>query len=202
MVGAGGQLLERSTVDRMVYAAERIVFEGAPILAEPLRQDPTLRVPTVSEGEAIDTVTSCRSLSIVERCKLRDLKAQEVNRLAGQAGAARTQFIKERAVGLAQRLGIPLARATRIAEQHRSGVLLPDVELLFDAEDFAGATVGDVLDDPDKYAGATLADPLEGPSYGRCKAKILRREDGWPWIHSFAHGRTTYELKYDAASIE
>jgi hypothetical protein len=28
MVGAGGQFLERSIVDRMVYAAERLVFEG------------------------------------------------------------------------------------------------------------------------------------------------------------------------------
>ena len=31
--------------------------------------------------------------------------------------------------------------------------------------------------------------------YGRCVAKILRRPDGTPWIHSFAHGRTVYELK-------
>jgi hypothetical protein len=32
MVGTGGQFLERSIVDRMVYAGERLVFEGAPIL--------------------------------------------------------------------------------------------------------------------------------------------------------------------------
>ena len=29
----------------------------------------------------------------------------------------------------------------------------------------------------------------------------MRRADGTPWIHSFAHGRTIYELKYDAASV-
>jgi hypothetical protein len=29
----------------------------------------------------------------------------------------------------------------------------------------------------------------------------MRRHDGTPWIHSFAHGRTIYELKYDAAGI-
>jgi hypothetical protein len=33
MVGASGQLLERSIVDRMVDAPERLVFEGAPVLA-------------------------------------------------------------------------------------------------------------------------------------------------------------------------
>jgi hypothetical protein len=38
MVGAAGQLLERSIIDRMVYAAERLVFEGPPILAPPLAQ--------------------------------------------------------------------------------------------------------------------------------------------------------------------
>ena len=30
----------------------------------------------------------------------------------------------------------------------------------------------------------------------------MRRADGAMWIHSFAHGRTTYELKHGAASIE
>jgi hypothetical protein len=32
-------------------------------------------------------------------------------------------------------------------------------------------------------------------------AKIMRRPDGTPWIHSFAHGRTIYELKLDAATV-
>ena len=30
----------------------------------------------------------------------------------------------------------------------------------------------------------------------------MRRPDGTPWIHSFAHGRTTYELKLDARAVE
>lgn len=29
----------------------------------------------------------------------------------------------------------------------------------------------------------------------------MRRPDGTPWIHSFAHGRTIYELKLDAAAL-
>ena len=58
-----------------------------------------------------------------------------------------------------------------------------------------------VLTDPERFEGETLADPLEGIAYGRCKAKIMRRASGEPWIHSFAHGRTVYELKHDAASV-
>jgi hypothetical protein len=82
------------------------------------------------------------------------------------------------------------------------GVLLPNVDLAFDDEDLAACTVADVLADPDRFVDATLADPLEGIAYGRGKAKIMQRADGSLWINSFAHGRTTYELKADLANIE
>jgi hypothetical protein len=42
---------------------------------------------------------------------------------------------------------------------------------------------------------------LEGIPYGRCKAKVMRNSDGSVWIHSFAHGRSTYDLTYDAAAV-
>ena len=74
--------------------------------------------------------------------------------------------------------------------------------LPFDAAEFGGCTVADVLADPDQFVGATLSDPLEGLAYGACKAQVMRRGDGLIWIHSFAHGRTTYQLRYDAGSIE
>ena len=83
-----------------------------------------------------------------------------------------------------------------------AGVLLSDVMLSFDNEELDGATVADVLANPARYEGATLADPLEGTDYGACKAKVMRRSDGTPWIHSFAHGRTVYELRHDAAAVD
>jgi hypothetical protein len=46
-IGAGGQLLERSIVDRMVGAPERLVFEGPPLLEPPLAQDQESRRPRV-----------------------------------------------------------------------------------------------------------------------------------------------------------
>ncbi len=54
MVGAGGQLLERSIVDRMVGAPERLVFEGPPLLAPPLAQDAESRRPIATEGIALN----------------------------------------------------------------------------------------------------------------------------------------------------
>ena len=80
----------------------------------------------------------------------------------------------------------------RAAALHCPGVDDPDLD---------GTTVADVLADPAAFEGETLADPLEGIEYGRCKAQIMRRADGTPWIHSFAHGHTTYELKLDAAAV-
>jgi hypothetical protein len=64
-----------------------------------------------------------------------------------------------------------------------------------------GRTVADVLADPTAFESETLPDPLEGIEYGRCKAKIMRRDYGTPWIHSFAHSRAVYELLLDAVSI-
>jgi len=49
-VGRGGQLLERSIVDRMVRAPERLVFEGAPMVIPPLAQDLARRRPAVVTG--------------------------------------------------------------------------------------------------------------------------------------------------------
>jgi hypothetical protein len=88
--------------------------------------------------------------------------------------------------------------AKRIVARQCEGVLRPDVELPFDDPELAGKTVADVLADPDRFVGTSLSDPLEGPQYGTCKAMIMRRSDGTLWIHSFAHGRTIYDLKPDA----
>jgi hypothetical protein len=74
MVGAAGQLLDRSIIDRMVYAAERLVFEGAPMLAPPLAQDQAIRAPHVMPGPALDS-HACEDLNGAEEAKLRTFRA-------------------------------------------------------------------------------------------------------------------------------
>ena len=54
MVSANGALLERSIVDRMMFAPERLVFEGAPILSPPLKQDQQRRRPVAVSGEILE----------------------------------------------------------------------------------------------------------------------------------------------------
>jgi hypothetical protein len=198
MLGAGGQLLDRSLVDRMVYAAERLVFEGAPVLDPPLAQDQESRAPDVTEGPPINTRLVCPDLSHVEQAKLRQFKAAEAHRLAPEADKARTRTIEQ----MAERIGCTVDAARQMVERKCNGVLMPGVVLPFDDSELDGATVGDVLANPARFVGETLADPLEGIGYGRCKALVMQRADGTLWVHSFAHGRAVYDLKHDAATIE
>ena len=201
MVGAGGQLLERSIVDRMVGAPERLVFEGGPVLDPPLRQDRDSRRPAAVEGDVLNTVVACPPLSIVELSRLETLQARWTQRLAGEAGKARRAFIQRQAQALAAAKGMAIGEAEKVIARQCEGVLLPDLVLPFDEPELGGATVADVIADPARFEGATLADPLEGVAYGICKAQVQRRVDGSLWIHSFAHGRTIYELKRDAAAV-
>lgn len=202
MLGAGGQLLERSIVDKMVGAPERLVFEGAPILVEPVGQDQELRRPQAFEGTVLDTITACPRLTLVERSSLQQIVAKSAIAIAPDSTKAKEKFVAERAVELAARVGVTVEEARITVERQTEGVLLPDLVLPFDDVEFKGCTVADVMATPKKFEGATLADPLEGASYGRCKAKIYLRSDGTPWIRSFAHGLTTYELKFDARAIQ
>ena len=201
MVGAGGQLLDRSIVDRMVGAPERLVFEGGPILDPPLEQDRGSRRPVAVNGDILDTMKACPPLTIAETARLREMKAKAAHRLAPEAAKARTEFINKQASLLAKRTGMSAQAARKTIAQQCDGLLLPDIELPFDDVALACCTVADVLRDPDRFDGATLADPLEGVAYGIGKAKVMRRSDGTPWIHSFAHGRTVYSLKYDARAV-
>jgi hypothetical protein len=200
IVSASGALLERSIIDRMVGGPERLVFEGGPVLVPPLQQDKESRRPIAVDGGVLDTVAVCPPLSIVERARLDELKARERERLAPEMAKARAAFVEAQAKRVVARTGMPEQAAKLVIRRQCDGVLLPDVEVPFDDPALAGCTVGDVLADPERFEDETLADPLEGVSYGRCVAKITRRADGTPWIHSFAHGRT-YELKHDAASV-
>ena len=201
MVGAGGQLLERSIIDRSVGGPERLVFEGPPILKSPIKQDRESRRPNAIDGDTLDTVLACPPLSIAETAKLQEMQAKQNHRLSAKAGRARAAFIEQQAKQMAKRTGVSTSAALRIVGFQTEYILLPLVALPFDDPELEGKTVGDVLADPDRYTDETLADPLEGVEYGRCKAKIMCRSDGTPWIHSFAHGRTIYELKYDARAV-
>ena len=200
MVGVAGQLLDRSIVDRRVGASERLVFEGPPKLKPPLAQDPASRRPIMVKGGVLDTIAACPPLTLVERERLRKLQAEASQRLLPERNAAREAFVAHQTKRMIERTGLSQEAAARVIERQCAGILLPNIELAFTDPELQGLTVADVLADPARFDGAALADPIEGVEYGRSTAKIMRRADGTPWIHSFAHGRTVYELKFDLAA--
>jgi putative DNA primase/helicase len=200
MLGRSGDLLRRSIVDRMVGDPSRLIFEGAPKLVAPLRQN--TRPSQMFPGGLLDTRTALPDLTLTEQARLKDLEQAETARLRPDAERVRKKFIEDQAAVIAARISCTTEAARYVVERQCHGVLLPSIVLEFDAPEFAGCTVADVLSDPQRFDRATLADPNEGREYGVCKAMVMRRPDGTPWINSFAHGRTVYELRYDTASIE
>jgi putative DNA primase/helicase len=199
-ISAAGSALTRSLVDVSVYSPERLVFEGRPILRPPLAQDQAGRRPLVREGTPLDTRAVIPDLDSSEQNQLNALLAAARREMRAELAAAKEGFIRRHAAALVER-GVAEPHARRIATRFSEQMLLPDVELEFDDPDLAGTTVLDVIRDPERFIGETLSDPVEGPEYGRCKARIMQRGDGSLWIHSFAHGRTVYDLKYDDAHL-
>lgn len=196
VVGAIGQLLERSIIDAGVYGPERLVFEGAPVLEPPVAQDSKERRPRAYEGDIIDTVAAIPSLSEAEQTRVAELKAAEKERRKPEAAAKRKTWAKD----FAASHGLSKEEAEKIAADAINYLLQPEFELVFDQ--LGACTVRDVLTDQDKYVGQTLADPLEGPAYGHGKAKVFRQPDKRLMINSFAHGGIKYRLAGQGVGLD
>jgi hypothetical protein len=217
LIGRAGQLLERSLVDRSVGYGERLCFEGAPVVVPPLAQDLTKRIPKLFEGEAVDTGLIVPRPTEYERHRVKEAKARSAEALSKAAAKIRAQYDETLVQQISAR-GVPTITARRLVAARHRGVLLPYFDLDFDHLGIASvadvladpdrftdetladpnfdldfdhlgiASVADVLADPDRFTDETLADPMEGADYGRCKAKIMRGDNGGLFIHSFAHG--------------
>ena len=200
MVSKSGALLERSIIDISVANAERLIFEGKPLLVSPLAQDE--RKAEVRDGCMLDTVTACRDLDAAETQQLKAQKAQAAEALGRACGEARKTFIETRVKEVVDR-GVDPVRAKHAVEKWCEGELLPSATLVFDDDQIGTKRVGDILLDPERYVGMTLADPIEGVDYGKNCAIVLRRHDTDDlYIYSFAHGRADYALRHDRESVE
>ena len=202
-VGTAGQILVRSIIDRSVYGPERLVFEGGPILKKPLNQDKESRKPIAYDGKILRTRSACPNLTPDEQKAVEKLQAEAKELREPEAAKVRAAYVKERVPELMKRTGKSKAECTRMLEDKCRFVLADDIVLEFVDKDLKGCTVGDVLADPQRFNGKVLADPIEGIAYGRTTALVLlRRDNGMPWIKSFAHGGQSYTLKREAASAE
>jgi hypothetical protein len=198
VVGAAGQLLDRSIIDATVYGPERLVFEGAPVLVPPVAQSVRKRRPQVHEGGVIDSMAVIANLSDDEGERLAILQAASAVGLKSAAGERRKQWAR----AFAERRGLSEQEAERIAAQAVKHVLAAEFELEFDDHELGRCTVADVVGEPSRYIGETLADPLEGVGYGRGKAKVLCQDNRCLMIRSFAHGGINYQLAGQGVRLE
>jgi hypothetical protein len=204
VIDEAGRFHPRSIVDSLVGSPERPVFEGAPIVDFPLEQDAEARRPIVCEGEMIDTLAVCPPLSPEEIERAEELDRAEKERLAPETARAKEAHV-DRHTRLGIERGMSPEKAAWVARRLTEGELPPDFVLPFDDRKLAGTTAARVLKEPRKFADETLADPNGGGGGRRNVAVVKLREDGVPWIFSFAHGGTHYELGVetkDFAAIE
>jgi hypothetical protein len=184
----------------VVGYGERLCFEGAPVVVPPLAQDLTNRIPEVFEGVAVDTGLIVPRLIEYERHWVKEAKQRSAEAHSKAAGEIRAQYDEALAQQISADIGVPMITARRLVAARHKGVLLPYFDLDFDH--LGIVSVAEMLADSDRFTDETLADPMEGADYGRCKAKVMRGENGGLFIHSFAHGRAIYRLRHDARSAK
>ena len=201
LIGASGQLLDRSIIDSSVRFGERLCFEGAPEVVPPLVQDDHARAPVAHEGDAIDTRIAVPTLTDYEQARAHAAKEQARLALEPRAAEIRAAADRRLAEDICNRTGLPNVAAMRVVTARHNGKLLPHIMLDFDHSE--PASVKDVLADPDKFIGETLSDPLEGARYGRGKAMVMRSKNDPQGvvINSFAHGQAFYRLCHDARTV-
>jgi len=200
LIGGVGQLLDRCLVDVGVCDSEHLAFEDPPYIEPPLLQNLDARACQLIDGVAIDTRTVVPDLTADERQIVAALRAAERQAMEPQAQPIRAAADQRLVEELIARKGMPRANAMRQVRARHRGVLGPDIELTFDHH--GRLTVEQILADPEKYIGETLCDPMEGTSYCYTKAQVLRSKsdpDG-VFVHTFAHGRATYDLRHDIRS--
>jgi hypothetical protein len=192
-LSADGKLLDRSIIDTMVGSPERLVFEGAPTLSEPLQQGETARRSLVRDGPILDS-RRLGDLTPDEERRVADIKRASEEKLRGPAMQQRDHYVAEQVDKLVKS-GQKESAARKVVES-RSNQRLLGSDTLYLA-DGRPITVADVLNDPADFDGKALADPIEGPGYGRTTATIFANASGFPVINSFAHGGCVYHLRHD-----
>ena len=162
------------------------------------------RRPVVTDGERAGHARRVPAAhGLWSKANFDTLRAKEAHRLAPERAEARAKFIAEQAERIAKRTGCSLDAARRSVEQQCDGVLLSDVVLQFD-DTGAGRGRRSATCWPTRRSSSAKRSPTRwraSPTASN-KAKVLQRADGTPWIYSFAHGRTDYELRHSAGAIE
>jgi hypothetical protein len=153
-VGTSGQLLERAVIDAAVGSAERLIFEGPPVLIPPLAQDSEARQARATDGAPVDARVVLPNLSAAELAKLATLKNNARDAVRSQAAIMREYADQRLAKKIADKIGAPLSRVLEKLRHRHNGSLLPDHPLNFDDPSIGEVTAADFCKELNPSPGA------------------------------------------------
>jgi len=191
-LASNGSMLVRSISDRAVHQGSRLDFVGQPIIEGAGLSWSQPRM-TIKMGQVLDTSTLA-DLSDVEKIEIKRLQADAKTAAKPLADVKAVAYTSKKVEEMVANGVDEISAKQTMAHINSSGhsILSGDFPLIFDS--FGAVSIREVLANPTKYDQQTLADPVEGLNYGRGKA-IFYWNDGKPFIHSFAHGTSTYVLE-------
>jgi P4 family phage/plasmid primase-like protien len=187
-ITAAGIPLDRCIFDMAVFSPERLDFAAGGHCGKGLVKQEIKSV--FFPGTAVDLSVITNHVDVMRHDML--VSAAKRN-IEGDIEEKRAEYVKVQAENIADRQGISKAKARNIVEARLDHNLMPD-DILY-SDDMEPILIREVIEDPDHYNGMIIRDPLE-PEYGKSKAKIFVDDDG-VCVHSFAHGKQIYRLKYD-----
>ena len=99
-IAKDGKAHDRSIIDPTVATPEHLIFEAAPKVEKPLRQDVKERAPIPYDGETIDTFSACPDLTPDEQETVEKMKADEKERIQPEIDKVRADYIDVQAEDL------------------------------------------------------------------------------------------------------
>ena len=197
LVSASGALLERSIVDRTVGGAERLVFEGGPILKSPLRQDKESRRPIGVDGGVLDTMEGAAKHDVVATfvklavdADVDAVELEELRQLAKKLSSVGLRVIDSTLKAAQQKHNAQQAKETRHRQQAARRDPRPMIAAPFSDAPFL--PVMDVLNDV--VGKVTAAVPplrdIDGITTGVRKLPV-------PNMHAFTQSEANAEREND-----
>ncbi|MGZ8945022.1 MAG: hypothetical protein ACXW1W_06295 [Methylococcaceae bacterium] len=196
-----GALLPRSLLDASVWQPERLDFAAGAYIAEHELIEQRRPAPQIfnPDAEPFNT-SSIPDLSNEEKEQLVGIQTAEREVIKPEQRAVREKWINDRLEGVTDEKDREYKLSIlENAVLHRK--LFADYELI--ARDGSRVTVGEIMDNPDKWHNQYLKDPLEPDYNGGSNVSWLNlKSGGKPYLHSHAHGGTTYTLYRQTTTIK
>ena len=196
VVGAAGQMLERSLIDTAVGSPERLVFEGPVILGEPLVQESRLAI--AFDGRIADIKNAVLPWGGANDEAVKAAKQTARYSLRGECEIARAKWSASRIQNLVEKGHSESDARAEVSRWLDDRQLTGEFELHFADAEIGSKTVAEVIADPDDFIGENLYDLFEDhndPSTRRDRTKLWRGKDGKLRVSTFDTGGQQWVLE-------